>query len=229
VAGGEKPQPDVSLHGPAYVEGNLAYLPYGAAGMVVLDISDVARPKLVGQLGFTPPFLGFIGVHSVLPLKGRGIAVVNSEAIAEDCAEPLNHASLVDIKNPAKPVLLALFPLPTPPPGSRYRDFCDKGGRFGPHNQSQLYHNPRVLRTETLSFLTYFNAGLRVYDISDARQVRELGYFIPPDPVRRVGPMPKKTLVEQTEDVLVDSRGYIYVTNKQGGLWVLQYTGPMPR
>ena len=225
VAGGEKPQPAVSLHGPAYVDGNLAYLPYGAAGLIILDIADVARPKLVGQLGFTPPFLGFIGAHSVLPLKARSIAVVNSEAIAEDCAEPLNHASLVDIRDPAKPALLSLFPLPVPPPGSRHRNFCDKGGRFGPHNQNQLYHNPYVQRPDTLSYLTYFNAGLRIYDISDARLVREVGYFIPPDPAKRVGPMPKKTLVEQTEDVLVDTRGYVYITNKQQGVWVLQYTG----
>ena len=31
------------------------------------------------------------------------------------------------------------------------------------------------------------------------------------------------SLVEQTEDVLVDKRGYIYVTNKNQGLWILKY------
>src|SRR5262244_3188518 len=35
-----------------------------------------------------------------------------------------------------------------------------------------------------------------------------------------------RDLVTQTEDVLVDSRGYIYVTDKQWGLWILRYTGP---
>lgn len=35
----------------------------------------------------------------------------------------------------------------------------------------------------------------------------------PPDPVKRYGPVPDK-LIEQTEDVLVDRRGYIYITNK---------------
>ncbi len=34
--------------------------------------------------------------------------------------------------------------------------------------------------------------------------------------------------VEQTEDVLVDRRGYVYVTNKNQGLWILRYTGPRP-
>jgi hypothetical protein len=225
VAGGETPQPEVSLHGPAYVEGTLAWLPYGAAGMIVLDISDVAKPKLVSRLPFSPPFLGFIGVHSVLPLKNRGLAVVNSEAIQEGCNEPLNHASLVGIKDPSKPRVVAMFPLPVPPPGAPYKNFCDKGGRFGPHNQNQLYHNPHVQKSETLVYLTYFNAGLRIYDISDATLVREVGYFIPPEPTKRVGPMPKTKLVEQSEDVLVDTRGNIYLTHKQQGLWILQYTG----
>jgi len=224
-AGGEKGARDVSLHGPPYVEGSLAYLSYGSAGLVILDIADVAHPKLVGQLPYTPPFLGFIGVHSVLPLAARKIAVVNSEAIREDCQEPLNQASLVDIANPAKPTLLSLFPLPVPPAGAPYRNFCEKGGRFGPHNQNQHHHNPDVERSDKLVYLTYFNAGLRIVDISDARAPREAGWFLPPDPVKRYGPLPKK-LVAQSEDVLVDARGYIYLTEKNQGLWILRYGGP---
>jgi len=225
TAGGEKPQREVSLHGPPYVEGSLVYLSYGAAGLVILDIADVAHPKPVGQLGFTPPFLGFIGVHSVLPLPGRKIAVVNSEAIREDCKEPLNHASVVDIADPAKPTLLSLFPLPVPPAGAPYKNFCEKGGRFGPHNQNQLQHNPFVEHSDKLVYLTYFNAGLRIVDISDARAPREVGYFLPPDPARRYGTLPTK-LVAQSEDVLVDARGTIYLTEKNQGLWILRYTGP---
>src|SRR6267154_1946894 len=223
--GGEKGARDVSLHGPPYVEGSLAYLSYGSAGLVILDIADVAHPKLVGQLSYTPPFLGFIGVHGVLPLAARKIAVVNSEAIREDCQETLNQASLVDIADPAKPRLVSLFPLPVPPVGAPYKNFCEKGGRFGPHNQNQHHHNPDVERSDKLVYLTYFNAGLRIVDVSDARAPREVGWFLPPDPVKRYGPLPKK-LVAQSEDVLVDTRGYIYLTEKNQGLWILRYSGP---
>jgi hypothetical protein len=225
VAGGGTPKADVSLHGPPYVVGNLVYLPYGEAGLVILDIADIGRPKPVGQLGFSPPFLSFISAHSVLPLPTRKLAVLNSEAIQEDCKEPLNHASVVDVANPARPVLLSIFPLPAPPPGSPYKNFCEKGGRFGPHNVNQLHHNPFVEHSDRLVYLTYFNAGLRIVDISDAHFPREVGYFIPPAPSRRSGTLPTK-LVVQTEDVLVDARGYIYITQKNQGLWILQYTGP---
>ena len=72
-------------------------------------------------------------------------------------------------------------------------------------------------------YLTYFNAGLRVFDISNARLPKEVGYFIPPDPVKRFGPVPTK-FVEQTEDVLVDRRGYIYLSDKNQGIFVLRRT-----
>ena len=74
-------------------------------------------------------------------------------------------------------------------------------------------------------YLTYFNAGLRVYEISDATLPKEVAWFLPPDPVHRYGPQPVGSLVEQTEDVLVDTRGYIYVTNKNQGLWILKLDG----
>ena len=68
---------------------------------------------------------------------------------------------------------------------------------------------------------------MSVFDISNARLPKEVGYVVPPDPVKRYGPVPT-TLVEQTEEVLVDRRGCIYVTNTNQGLWVLRYTGPRP-
>jgi hypothetical protein len=33
-------------------------------------------------------------------------------------------------------------------------------------------------------------------------------------------------VVTQTEDVLVDTRGYIYITDKNWGMWILRYAGP---
>jgi hypothetical protein len=51
----------------------------------------------------------------------------------------------------------------------------------------------------------------------------EVGYFMPPEPRKRYGPMPEGKLVIQTEDVLVDRRGFIYITDKNQGLWVLKY------
>jgi hypothetical protein len=58
---------------------------------------------------------------------------------------------------------------------------------------------------------------LRVYDIKDSLQPVESGWFIPPDPVANAGPLPKD-VVTQTEGVLVDTRGDIYITDKNSGM-----------
>lgn len=224
VDGGETPEDSVSLHGPPFVVGDLAYLPYGAAGMIVLDISDVTKPTQVGRLDFSPPFNPNIGAHSVLPLPGRDLAVVNSEAIAVRGGEPLNHTSMVDIADPANPVLLATFPEPVPPRGAPFETFYERGGRFGPHNTHMMYHSRFTDHTEQRIYLTYFNAGLRIYDIEEPRRPREVGWFLPPDPKKRYGPQPPDALVLQSEDVLVDRRGVIYLSNKNQGLWILRHT-----
>ncbi len=213
------------LHGPAFVVGNLAYLPYGGSGLIILDIADVAHPRKVGQLSMSPPFASSIGVHTVIPVPDKGVAYINSEAIQEDCKEPLNQASIVDIADPAKPRLMAMLPLPLPPTDWPIKSFCERGGRFGPHNQNTLQHNPFVQKQGDLVYLTYFNAGLRIYDVRTPTAPREVGYFLPPDPKRRYGVFPKGKLVAQSEDVLVDTRGFIYMTHKNQGLWILKYNG----
>ena len=214
-------------HGPAYIEGNLAYLGYGPA-VVILDISDITKPKQVGRLDFSPPFIlaGQQGVHDVIKIPGKPLLFSNSEASAENCdTDPLDHVAMIDVKDPAHPRLISMFPQPAPPKNAPYTDFCDKGGRFGPHNTNLEYHLPDVEKQADLIYLTYFNAGLRIYDIKNPRMPRETGWFIPPQPTRRIGIMPKTKLVTQTEDVLVDTRGNIYITDKQWGLFVLRYTG----
>lgn len=224
LAGGGKPDGVVALHGPAAVEGDRAYLPYGAGGMVILDVADVAAPRLVSRLDFGEALGSWLGVHTVVPLPRRGLAVVNTEAIAEDSDEPLNFAALVDISHEAKPRVLSLLPVPEPPPGAPYPNFSKRGGRFGPHNQHHAQHQSCLMDRDDLVYLTYFNAGLRIYDIRDPFLPRELGYFLPADPVERRGLLPR-TLVAQSEDVLVDARGYAYLTDKNHGLHVVRYVG----
>lgn len=225
--GGESGAPkDTMLHGGAYVMGDRAYLPYGGGGFVILDISDITAPKLAGDLPFSPPFASRIAVHTALPLSKRPLVVVNSEAIAEHCDESLGFAGIVDISEETRPRLISLFPLPKPPADAPYPNFCSKAGRFGPHNQHQAQFQDILYQDENTIFLTYFNAGIRVYDISDERQPTEIGYYIPPDPIERRGVLPKSGLVAQSEDVLVDSRGFVYVSDKNHGIYILKFKRP---
>ena len=66
-----------------------------------------------------------------------------------------------------------------------------------------------------------------MYDIRDVRQPKELGYFVPADPVTRIGLKPSR-LVAQSEDVLVDLRGFIYLSDKNHGIHILRLKDVWP-
>jgi len=224
VAGGETgASSDVLLHGGAYVKGDRAYLPYSAGGFVILDISDAKKPRLVSDLPFSPPFQSFIAVHSAVPLQGKPLVIVNSEAIRERCEEPLGFVGIVDVADETKPQLMSLFPLPVPPAELGVKSFCHRPGRFGPHNQHQPQGQSVLWQDERYVYVTYFNAGLRVYDIQEPRAPKEVGWFLPPDPQVRRGPLPKTGLVTQSEDVVVDARGNIFVSDKNHGVHILRH------
>jgi hypothetical protein len=230
--GDEPARRDISFHGPAMVtaDGKKAYLGYGPAA-VILDIRDISKPREIGRLTISPPF-GGLAAHSVLPIPGKPVMFINGEATGGGdtpngelaCSSPLTISAMIDIKDETKPRLMSVFPTPVPPKNVPYTDFCDKGGRFGPHNTNLEYHLPDVEKQGDLIYLTYFNAGLRLYDIKDPRLPKEVGWFIPPMPTKRYGPLPYDKLVNETEDVLVDTRGNIYITDKHWGMFVLRST-----
>ena len=221
------------FHGPANISPDGKMLSTGYTPDVVnLDITDPTQPKLIGKLQITPPFasVGGQSLHTVLPLWDRKLLYVSSEAMAERCQDNgLNLVGLIDNSNPTKPRLISVFPPPRPPANAPYKDFCDKGGRFGPHNTNQEIHNPAVAQPGDLMFIVYFNAGLRIFDVSLPRLPTEVGYFMPPE---RSGlpdqSGPHASPVNWSEEVAVDTRGNIYLNDDKWGTFILQYTGNVP-
>lgn len=226
IAGGEIPQHEVYFHGPAYVHGHRAYLGYGRVGMVVLDVSDMTAPKLVARVNFGDLGSGRPGTHSAVPIPGTGLIVANSEAHQDHPGEvdPLNYTMVVREEGDEYTIMSA-FPMPAPSGDFPYRNYYEKGARFGPHNQHHQQGQKLLAPNDELVYMTYFNAGLRIFSIADPMMPVEVGYFVPDDPRIRRGPVPDQ-LVTQFEDVLVDDRGYIYCTDKNRGLFVIAFDNP---
>jgi hypothetical protein len=219
VAAGATPKNRISFHGPPYVVGDRAYLGYGHGGVIIVDISDVSNPVMVSRLEFGGAFNSMIAMHTAVPVPGRDLLLVNTEAIAEKSQEPYNLAGIVDISDETAPRLVSLLPIPVPAEGSAYPNFSLRGGRFGPHNQHHPQDgDPNLFQSDDLLFMTWFNAGLRVYDTSDPHLPREIASYLPDDPAVRRGMLPRTALVTQSEDVLVDARGNIFFSDKNHGL-----------
>jgi hypothetical protein len=114
-------------------------------------------------------------------------------------------------------VSIATFPQPAE------ADYCAKGGSFGPHN---LHENrPGAFQSSEIVFATYYNAGVRVYDIRDQFRPKEIAYYVPPNPAKMMDPRPNRPQVIQSCDCYVDKNGIMYLTDPNAGLNILQFEG----
>lgn len=230
------------MHGPPFVIGDKAYLGYGGDGLYVLDVSDFTRPKALGHLKFMPAFssrLAGARTHTALPLKGRDLCVVTNEGerfgfikdgVVKE-AQAMNNIHMVDVSDPTNPVLIAEFPYPEVPEDFPAPNFNvvglaegSKGGPFGPHNLHEPMDGKPWLEQRTdVVYDCYFQAGLRIYDVSDPFYIKEKAYFIPPNPTRKFFPFPGP-MMAMTEDVVVDDRGNIIIDANSDGFYILRKT-----
>ena len=185
------------------------YLGYIDGGIMVLDISDKARPKLVSRWTNSPPYNGFN--HTVLPLFDRGLLLVTDECVQKDGADWPKLVWLIDARDETNLVSIGTLPV------TGVKPLLHGGGRCGAHN---LHENPPakgVWRSEDVVLGTFFNAGVRAYDIRDPFAPREVASFVPPTPAGSpVG-------AAQINDVLVDDRGVVFAVDRHsGGLYCLE-------
>lgn len=200
----------------ALVSGDLAFGSWRDGGLTVLDIKDKTQPKLLAHRNFAPPF-GM--THSALPLLDRNLLVVGDEAVGNNCSEGLRYIWVYDVRDPSNPVTISTMPQPME------ADYCAKGGKFGSHN---LHENrPGSFQSSRLVFATYYNAGVRVFDIANPFRPEEVGYFVPPAPAKMMDPRPGMPQVVQNADCYVDEEGFMYLTDPNAGLYILHYDGPL--
>ena len=76
---------------------------------------------------------------------------------------------------------------------------------------------PGAWKSENVVLGTFFNGGVRAYDISDPYSPREIAYFVPP------APEGSKIGAVQINDVFVDDRGIVFTVDRHaGGLYALE-------
>lgn len=176
------------------------------AGIRVIDISDITRPRTVGSHNYHPPTPE--PTHTILPaakpIGGRRIAVAVDEEHDHVRGQPHAHLWIFDATDVAD-----LKPLSTFHVGELDSPYS-RMGRFGAH-QFQEHID------DTLLFTAWFSGGLRVVDIKDPEAPEEVGWFIPEPVGDNASP--------QSNDVDVDKEGLVYLLDRNRGLDILEFKG----
>jgi hypothetical protein len=170
----------MSLFIPTPVEdgGRYGYAAMGGLGFYVVDISDPADMKIVSHLEFEPNAAGVEGDFvDVSQVHRTGIVYTSGYPLNEDCWEPYKDVFMVDVNNPREPRIIGTLPRPLPPASAGFSDFCQRRGSFGPKRNGG-YTQPGTPRAGIVP-LNFYNAGLQVFDVSDAGNPEIAAYFVP--------------------------------------------------
>jgi hypothetical protein len=204
VAGGEKPTwrgRAHRCHHPMRL-GDRLYCSYWHGGFVILDIADMSRPRFVSGLDWSPPFPW--PTHTALPIpfpvRGRRLLLVADEDVARDGDGLPSFLWIVDITDEAHPMPFASFQV-AEAEGTRQPPFTG-------------CHQPVETVTGTEIPVAWFAYGLRIVDIASPHAPREVASFVPDVPAGadRVC----------SNDVFVDTRGLIYLIDRNRGLHILE-------
>jgi hypothetical protein len=185
------------------------YLCYIDGGMFVMDIADKSKPQVISSWTNSPPYTGFM--HTAVPLFERGLMLVTDESTEDGAKDWPKMIWILDAREEKNLVPIATCPLPP------VDAFKSRGGRFGAHNIHENVPLPTTWNSQDIVLGTFFNGGLRAYDIANPYQPREVAAFVPPPP--RGTPVG----AVQLNDVFVDERQIVYTVDRHtGGLYILE-------
>jgi hypothetical protein len=210
VAAGEEPSPkrtEHRLHHALRYQDQM-YAGCWYSGFAVIDVSDIAVPKTLGTYEVHPPAAE--PSHTLLRVPfsvgGRDIALGTDEerkSRGDDAGKPHAPLYVFDVTDPTKMTLLTEYHVP-----ESASPYNAPNMRFGAH---QL----RETLDDTLAYVTWFAAGLRIVDIKDPENPTEAGFYIPG--AGKDGAEP------QTNDVEMDDRGLLFITDKSVGFDVIEF------
>lgn len=213
VAAGEEPHPRGAWHRLHHALrcGDKMYAGCWGSGYAIIDISDIKNPKTLDMYDVHPPALE--PSHTLLkiphPINGREIALGTDEERSnrkDDEGKPHAPLYVFDVTDPTDMKLLHTYHVP-----EEASPYHGVGIRFGAHQFREIVDEDNV------AFVTWFAAGLRILNFDTPEEPKEIGYFIPRPGDRQMAPA--------TNDVEMDHRGLIYITDKASGFDVIEFSG----
>ena len=184
------------------------YLCYIDGGMFVMDIADKSKPKPISHWTNSPPYTGFM--HTAVPLFDRNLLIVTDESTENKAEDWPKLVWILDARDEKNLVSISTCPLP---PVDAY---ANRGGRFGAHNIHENLPVPTAWQSDQIVIGTFFNGGLRAYDISIRISRRR-------SPLSCRRRQRHASGAVQLNDVFVDERSIVYTVDRHtGGLYTLE-------
>jgi hypothetical protein len=162
--------------------------------------------------------------------QSKSLMFVSSEGTANNCSGQAPHdAWVLDIgndgyNNDTTPWPMATLNVPQYP-----GDFCGKGARFGAHAVTEAIYPPYYGKIISVS---WFNAGVRVWDIRDPKNPKPVAYWIQAPTANTesscstINGATNCYNATMNDYVEYDDRGYIYGADRAGtGVTILSLSG----
>lgn len=208
IAGGETPTWEDRAHRCHHPIrfGDRLFVSYWHGGIVILDISDMSRPKMISRTHWSPPFPwpSHSAVPIPQPIHGRRWMIVADEDVDRlqpDLAPEMSaFIWFVDITDETHPVPVSSFQVE---------------GLHGRRNPNMTgCHQPVETIVGTEVPVAWFSQGLRIVDFSDPMRPRQTAYYVPDAADEKRG--------VSSNDIFVDARGHLYLIDRIGGLTILE-------
>ncbi len=184
--------------------GDRLYVSYWHHGLFILDISEMSKPKLVSHANTSPSFPHPTHTCLRIPqkLRGRDVMVVADEDVAKLWPAAPAFAWIYDITNEKLPVPIATYQVAG----------LDLDG--SPQPPMTGCHQPSERFIGSVIPFAWFAQGLRLVDIADPFQPKEVGHYLP----EARGGAERAS----SNDVTVDSRGLIYLADRVHGVDIIE-------
>jgi len=186
--------------------GDRLYVSYWHHGFFILDISDMSKPTLISAVNTSPSFPH--PTHTCLPmpelLKGRDVMIVADEDVAKLWDSAPAFTWIYDITTETNPTAISTFQV----------EGLDVDG--SPQPPMTGCHQPSERFSSTVIPFAWFAQGLRLIDIADPFQPKEVGHFTPD--------VPKGYERPSSNDVTIDDRGLVYLLDRQHGVDIIETT-----
>jgi hypothetical protein len=196
-------------------DGKLAFISYWDSGYIRLDLTNPAVPLYTGRAAYPANADG--DAHSSQYDEDRHLLFSADEDFCKTSGsgteKGFGYMRVWDFGNPASPRQIGSYKTP------RSLGTDDQGAG------DYVIHNNYLVGT-TL-YTSWYSDGVRVIDVRDRRNPREVAYFVPPATENPVKPSQRGTLTNTTQvwGVVVDQEtGLVYASDMNSGLWILRRT-----